>query len=754
MTMPFDRPEAPRSEADRFESTGSGPFGQSLDLHRLMAIFRRRLRLFAAMALCVFVAAVVLTATATPLYTGTASVVIDGRQQRVVDTEAVLAGLPADSGTVDTQVEILRSRQLAERVVDELKLTEAPEFNGTLRKPGPLDSVFGEVERLLGRSPASTSAPTSRSALEEQRLREQIVDSVLGRLSIRRVGLTYVMNINFVSADPQTAARVANGFADQYLVEQLEAKFDATRQANDWLSNRSDALRQEVIEAETAVERYRVSNNLLSASGTTLTEQEISAYNQQLATVRATQAEAEARLRTARDQLAAGSTGDDVGEALGSGVVQQLRANRATISGRVADLESRYGPRHPDLLRAQRELVDIDTQIQAEIQRLISNLEAQARVARERTASMVASLGSARGTLVANNSARIQLNVLERNAESVRTLYQSVLDRFQETSGQEGIEESDARIVSRAKIPTYQSAPDVRQNLITGLMLAIAAGIGVIVLAEMLDSGIMTSEEVEQRFGMPALGSVPHLASVADFGDRGESPADYLIRKPLSSFSEAVRALRTAITHSRVGERIKVVAISSALPGEGKTTTSVCLARSAAQAGQRVILVDCDLRRRNVNAMLGIEPTFGLLDVLNGEVALENALVLDEPSGAHVLALTSSSFTPKDVFSSAAMDRLLAQLRSHYDLIILDTAPTLAVSDTRVLAGLADAVVLLVRWRKTPEKAIGAALKLLDQSGGVIAGVALTQVDMNEQSTYGYGDAGYYYSSYKKYYAT
>lgn len=750
MTIPIDRADKPARGSDLADGTAARPFG-GIDLHRLFSIFQRHLRVFLAISISVFVVVVVITANATPLYTATASVAIDNRQERVVDTEAVLSGLPADSGTVDTEVEILRSRQLAERVVDALNLTESAEFNPAVRDPGATRPITEQINRLLGRGPAET--PAAMTELQKQRLKDAVIDKVLRRLSIKRVGVTYVMNISFVSANPTTASRIANGFADQYLVDQLEAKFGATRQANVWLNGRLATLREEVIQAETAVEQYRVANNLLSASGTTLTEQEISAYNQQLATVRAQQAEADARLRTARDQLAAGSSGDDVGEALGSAVVSGLRARRAEISGRVADLESRYGPRHPDLLRAQRELADIDVQIQAEIRRLISNLEAQARVARERTASMSASLGSARGSLAANNAARIRLNELERNAESVRTLYSGFLDRFRETTSQEGVAESDARIVSKAKVPTYQSAPNVRQNLLVGLLLALAAGVGSVVLAEMLGSGITTSEELEATFGMPALGSVPLLSSVADPADHHKLPADYLIEKPLSSFAESIRSLRTAMLSSRIGERVTVVAVSSPLPGDGKTTASICLARSSAMAGLRVVLVDCDLRRRNVNRMLGIEPALGLIDVLNDESRLQEALILDEASGAHVLALTKNSFTPKDVFSSAAMTRLTTQLRSMYDLVIFDTAPVLAVSDTRVLAGLADSTVLLVHWRKTPEKAVTASLKLLKQTGAVVGGLALTQVNMKKQARYGYGDAGYYYSEYKKYYA-
>ncbi|WGM31822.1 polysaccharide biosynthesis tyrosine autokinase [Brevundimonas sp. NIBR11] len=729
---------------------GSTAFARAFDIHHMLATFRRRLKLFLALALLVFVLVLVATLQATPLYTATASVMIDNRTEQVVDTQAVLSGLPADAATVDTEVEVLRSRRLAERVVETLNLDQDPEFNGALRPPGMVQQATNALKELF--SAAAPNGAKEPSPLEAQRQREQIVDGVRSRLDIRRVGMTYVMGVSFTSTSPEKAARIANAFAENYLLEQLQAKFEATRQANEWLNTRLGDLRGEVIQAEAAVEQYRNANNLLSASGATLTEQEISTYNQQLATVRATQAEEEARLNTARRQLAGGSTGDDVGEALGSAVVQQLRARRAEVSGRVADLSSRYGPRHPDMLRAERELADIDGQIQAEIGRIVSNLEARVQVSRERTRSMQGSLSGARGALAANNSAGVRLNELQRNAEASRTLYQGLLDRFKQTTSQEGLEESDARVVSRAIIPGGASSPNVPLNLMLGLVVALGAGLAGVILAEMLDAGMTTGEDVENKLGLPHIGSVPLVESIATASERGMAPADYLLAKPLSAFAEAIRALRTSIQFSRVGQTVRVIAVTSTLPGEGKTTTSVCLARSAAQAGQRVVIIDCDLRRRSVNRLIGIEPEVGLLEVLGGSASLEQALHLDAPSGAHVLPLTHTAFTPRDVFNSQAMDQLVETLTANFDLVILDTAPVLAVADTRVLAAKADTVVFLTRWRATPQKAITNSLKLLDKAGAHVAGVALVQVDMRSQARYGYGDAGYYYGAYKSYY--
>ena len=734
-----DRSSAP------LESPQTG-LGAAMDIRRWFNVFRRRIRLFIAVALVVFAATVMLTLQATPRYTATASVVLDTRKTNVTGVQQVMSDMPTDASAVATEVEILKSGQLAERVVKALNLDEDPEFNPALRKPKGLGAVRASVRDLV-KGAAPKTAPTPAQL---QRAHEGVVSNVLGGLQIRRTGMTYVIAIGYESESPTKAAAIANKWSELYLLDQLQSKFEATQQATRWLNEQLGSLRGQVEQDDAAVQQYRIANNLLSASGTSLTEQEISSYSQSLASARADLAADNARLSTARQQLARGSNGEDVGEAMSSPVIGQLRSQRAAVSAQVADLQGRYGDRHPEMLKAKRQLTDIDSQIQEEIGRIVSNLEAKVEVSRQRANAVGGSLGGAKGTLASNSRAMVRLNELQRTADASRTLYESYLARYKETSTQGGIETSDARIVTKAKVPGGQSSPDVRGNLIRGLLLAIAAGAAALILAEMLDAGLATAEDVERRLETAYLGSVPMLASVSD--TRNETPIDHIVAKPLSSFSEAFRNLQTSILYARLGEPVQVVAVTSSLPGEGKTTTAICLARSAALRGGRVLVVDCDLRRRTVNRMLDAEPGVGLLEVLSGDATLEQAISRDAASGADILPLSKTSFTPKDVFGTAAMDRLLAELRRRYDLVILDTAPVLPIADTRILAPKADVVVFLARWRKTPQHAIEAAFRQLSGTGAHVGGVVLTQVDMKQQAKYGYGDPGYYYAEYKKYY--
>jgi len=694
----------------------------TVDLRRLMSVLRRRIRLFAAAALVVMATVAAVTFLTPPQYQATAEVMLNRRNAKVTNVDGVLSALPTDSPAVDTEVEILRSPQLARRVVQSLKLDHDPEFNPHAH---------------------AGSAPGSRVQLD------RVASRLRKNLDISRSGLTYVIDVGFKSQDPAKAAAIANQFAKLYLVQQVDDKVKATQQAADWLSGQLRQLRAQVTADETAVQQFKIDNNLMSAQGATLTEQEISNYNQALAAAQTQVAEDDARLDTALRQLARGSTGDDVGEALNSPTIQRLREQRAEASRRVAALRTNFQDAYPELKKARNELADIDGQIQAEIGRIISNLDAKARVSRRRAAAVAASVGGAKGQLASSNRASVRLSDLERNAQASRALYEGYLGRYKETSSQIGLAEADAQLVSVAALPEHPSSPNVPLNLVLGAALAAVVGLGAVALAEMLESGLATAADVEKRFNLRYLGAIPALHSVVK-SSRLE-PIDYIVERPLSGFSEAFRSLLASILHGG-GDPVRTVAVTSALPGEGKTTTAICLARAAVMQGYRVVIVDCDLRRRSLERIVSPSPKIGLLEVLSGDVQLEQALVKDTRTDADILPLSQAPISLKDVFGSAAMDQLLQTLRSQYDLVVLDTAPVVPVADSRVLARKADFVAVVARWRSTPYQAIQGALQLLSDNNVAIGGMVLNQVDMSQQMRHGYGDLAYYFSSYRNYY--
>lgn len=717
----------------------------SFDLPHLVRIARRHFRLMAVIFLLTLAAAAAITLSMKPVYTANLHLMIDKPGEELLQRDnAADRDRVIDAGIVESEVEVLRSPAVAERVARDLRLDQDPEFNPALARPSFRARLHKALTRLV---PASGKRPAMLAP-------SPIVDALQSHLKVNRVGASYVVNLAAVSRDPDKAARIVNAFAANYLKLQLEAKFNASHDANAWLYSHIGELRERVQKAETVLQDYKIQNNLLSAQGATLTEQEISNLDQQAALTHAQQAEAQARYDTAMRQLAAGSTGDDVGEALGSPVVQQLRQQRAQASARLANLQSRYGPRHPDVVKTQDELNDVDAQIKAEIKRVISNLQAQAAVARERSASMDRSVAESRQGLAATNRSMVRLNELQRDADAERGLYETFLGKFKEIGAEAGLARTDAHVVSWARAPTSPSAPRKTLNLAFGAVLGLAAAMTAALVAEMFEGGLTAVEIVERELSAPYLGSIPSLSSIAQTDDplRGR-PIDHLVAKPMSSFAESFRALKASIDFSRLGSQVKVLAVTSSLAGEGKTTTSVGLARSAAIGGLHTVVVDCDLRQRAVNQLLQLKPAVGLMEVLNGTVTLDEALMLDELSGAMVLPLVHTHHSPRDVFNSDAMEQLMAELGRRFELVVLDTAPVILVTETRTLVRHADAVLLLVHWRKTPRVLVQTALRLLATAGASVAGVALTRVDLRRPASVDPGDPTAYYLTHKKYYA-
>lgn len=714
-----------------------------LDLKALWFMLRRRIRVFLSVLTLALVLAVLITLYQKPKFTAGSQVALNTSVEQVApttDNDGTRTLLPNDF-VANTEVQVIWSRQMAARVAEALNLYNDPNFNPLL------DTTLGLRGRFLTWLGLWDDKPRKQPTADDSR--RAVLDRLQASLNVLRIGTSLALSITYEADDANYAARIANEYARQYTLGQLGSKQESNREARAFLDRRLEDVRQQAKADNERVQKYRIASNLLSTSGASLTEQEISSYNQQVASARAQAAEDEARLNTARAQLHAGSTGDDVGEALGSSVVSALRSRQAETAAELASLQSRYGPLHPDVLRAKSALEDINTAIQAEIQRVISNLEARAQVSKERLASLSRTLAAARGALADNNRAMVSLDDLIRRADASQQLYESYLSRYKEMSASEGAERPDARIISYAEVPLFPSSPNVVLNIALALILGGGLGLGAALLSELSFSGLTTGDEVESRLHVRHLASIPAARTV---WPRSKTPISAVIEHPKSAFSEAFRNLRTSIDYASP-RRVQVVTVTSALPQEGKTTIATCLARVVALSGERVVLVDCDLRRRGLGRYLrDTESRPGLIKVLKGEVSLDDALVRDPESGAFLLLVTMRDPEASELLCGNAMDTLLDKLRQKFNYIVLDAPPVLAIAEARVLASKADATIFVARWRKTADHALKAALRLLPQDHVSLAGIVLSRVNMRKQARFGYGDSGFYYNKYKGYY--
>jgi capsular exopolysaccharide synthesis family protein len=344
---------------------------------------------------------------------------------------------------------------------------------------------------------------------------------------------------------------------------------------------------------------------------------------------------------------------------------------------------------------------------------------------------------------------QVQLDALEREAAANRTLLENFMGREKEIGSQGSFQEADAQVISPAEIPIVPSYP--KKTILIGISLFGSLFLGILIAfgLELMDHGFRSTEQVEQAMAAAPLGLIPALKGLRNLG---KTPEDYVIEKPVSAFAESIRSLRTSLMLSDVDHPPKVILVSSSTPREGKTSTVVALGRLMAGAGQRVLIIDCDLRRPKVHKVIGLQARPGLVDYLAGEATLEQIVQQDPLTPASVIAAGRGAPSPPDLLGSDQMRRLLMEMSERYDFVLLDSAPVLAVSDTRMLARLADKVVFLVRWADTRREVAINGLRQLRDTGASIAGVALTMVDVRKHARYGYADSGYYYGRTRKYY--
>lgn len=432
-----------------------------LDLRTIWRILRRNWLLIAAASILALVGTAFLYLTKERTYVARSQLQVervpDDALRPVNPDQPVF---PADSPTVDTAVAVLESPALLGRVVDRLRLTEEPEFNPDLVTP-----------------------PVSRGPAAPAAARDRAIRILAGNLDVKREGVSYAIAVNYASPDPRNAARIANAIMAAYLDQQREARAGTTERAARLLGARLQELRGDLLSAESAVANYRAQHRLFAASdASTITQQQLSVLDTQLAEARAKQAEADARLSASSGQTRRGRSAEAMGEALDSGVVSALRQQRAQLAATAADLSTRYGPSHPDLVRANEQVATIDRQIANELSRIASSIGTEASVARQRAASIGGSIGALQSRLAEDNLAAVRLNELERNAESSRAIYQAFLDNYRQALARQGTESSGARAISDAQVPVVPADPNPLMYLLLGLIAAGALS-GVAVLA-------------------------------------------------------------------------------------------------------------------------------------------------------------------------------------------------------------------------------------------------------------------------------
>lgn len=645
-----------------------------------------------------------------PKYAATARVAVERQQTgELVSIDRNTPNLTADSGTVDTEVQVIQSPDIATAVVDKLNLAQRPGFG------------FPE-----GDTPGTPQQAKARAA-----------EVVRKGLEVQREGVSYAIGVTYTALDPTIAADVVNATIDAYVNGGRNVRSQRREQEIKQLGDRLGQLRNDVMQAESAVARYRAATNLTDLQNNSSAAQAgLSSLSSQLATAKAQQASAQARAAAAQGGAAA----------LESPVLRELRTEQAKLSTQLTDLTGRYGANHPARTAVERQLTEINGLVAKELARVRESSAAEVNAASQAASSIQGSINQTQGKLIAGNNASVRLNELERNAESTRALYQAFLDRYRQNLAAQGTERSNASIMSLATVPGAPISPNFQAYLIGGLIAAVLLALGVALVLEFLEQGFRSRKELEDTLYLPALGAIPDLKSVKEArGSRG-SPieiSDYILENEGSLVAEAYRSVRAALRIGREGQMGRSIAVTSSLPGEGKTTAALCLARSVARTGLKVVIIDCDVRRRSASRNLADKVDLGAIDVIQKTTTLDRALMLDEASGAYMLLQRAVAPQDYDLISSREMKSIIDALAQKFDLVVLDTAPVLPVADARAIAAMADTTVLVVHWRKTATQVVARTLRELDQAGAKVAGTVLSQVDIRKTAMVG-NDVHYY----------
>ncbi len=723
---------APPPRRDAAERAGREAPGMSNQA--AMALLRRRALPIALCAVAIPGLAVVALRRTTPLFTASGTVFYDPNEYKPHELQSILRADPTTQATMASQAEVLRGLQGIERVADQLRLYEMAEFNPARRQPGRLSRLIAWLRPGIGLSPPAPPDPAAEPA------RNAVLLAVQQALDVRPVTGARVLEISFTAADPVLAASVVNRLVDVYIRDQLAAKFRAVQRAQDWLEGRAAELKREVRTAEDRVAAYRAREGMVSGMHAGLDAEQISTRQESLARARSDLAQAEGRLDAAR----AGA-----GAAAQAAVAPSVVEAQQQLDGLVAQLHSllvRLGPNHPDVRAAQRGIEQAQHAVEAARARVVGATEAELGAARARVAALEQDLAQARTQSENQAEAQIPLREIERDLDASRTLLQSVLDRLQETRQQAAVESADARVLSLALPPAWPSFPRTAPTLAAAAVSGVVLGLLVAYLFELADTSLKSGEEVRVHLGLPCLALIPHVAKRAL---RWMPITEYLAHKPTTPFAEQIRGLRAGLWGR---ERPRTIAIAAARPSEGKTTVTLALGRSAALSGERVVAIDCDLRHPSFARLIGGEAEPGLADVLRGNARLEEVIRKDHLTDLAFIPAGRGGPETLGLFMSESMGRLLQTLRQDYELVLMDAPPAHAMTDTRIIAQIADVTLLCVRWRATPRAVVLNAVELLEAAGATLAGVALSRVDARAHRRSGAPDAEACHPRYRHYY--
>jgi succinoglycan biosynthesis transport protein ExoP len=718
-----------------------------INADQLLRVFSRQWLVVASCIGFAILAAVGYTMTAVPLYTSDAQILIDSNNGRLVEELAAIGGVITDDGSVLSQVELIKSDSIALSVADRLALIDDSEFMAN--QTSLLGSVLGFLVNL---SRPAGFADDFGYAMSPEQARQLARAKLQGGLDVRRVGRTYVLVVSYRSTSPALSAKVAQGYVEAYLADQLSSKYDAATRATTWMEERIAALRKQSLDSDLAVQKFRAENGLITAGGELLSDQQLVQLNAQLVSAQGDTAAAEAKLQSIREIINAGDVDAVVTDAISNSIINDMRSKYLATARREAEVATLLGSEHETVIGLRAEMDEYRRQMFEELGRIAASDENAVAVARAHQQSLEGKVRDATVISASANDSMVQLRELQREADAYRELYQTFLQRYQEAANQQSFPVTEARIISDASHPTRPTEP----SLLRALAVAIAAGavIGGLIAAvrEFRDRNFRTGEQVRSKLGLEFLGAVPllrdgkarrtrALGGILERAPktiaRTRSLTSYVVDQPQSQFAETLRGVKIALDIIARDKKTKTIGVVSCSPGEGKSIIAINLAQLLARQGMKTLLIDGDLRNPFATRALVSEATNGLNEALLEGTAISELVQHDDETGLALLPASGKRATPysSELLSSAGFDRVMAEAQS-YEYIVIDLPPLATLVDARSIVGKVDTFLLVVEWGRTSRSFVLNTLSREWMVADKCAGVVLNKVNTAKQRLY------------------
>lgn len=735
---------------------GGGGIAQMVEY--VISLLRRQYAVIIVATVLTTAIAAIYLKTATPTYTGQVKILLINQKAAFVQQQSLVTESPIDSVQIETQLQVLKSKAVASSVIAKLRLYDDPDFNPSSER---VHAFFRKLRTWLSMPQIDGAGDAAASA-------DDLALAFGERLTATRVGMSNVIELSYNASTSARAAEIANAVADTYILDQLNAKFEANKNATAWLQDRLRELGQQALTAERAVNAFKAENNIVVSDGKLIDDQQIAELNSRLVAARALTSDSQARLNRFEEVIHAVSpdgislAGIDApgSEVLASPIINTLRQQYLDYSRRETDWSARFGKSHLAVINLRNRMRDIRTSIVDEVKRLAENSRSDFEVAKQKQKQIENQLASAVARSRGTNSAELTMRELETSAKSYRSLYDSFLARYMGSVQQESFPSADARIIASASAPPSKSKPKSSLILAMGIAAGVGIGVGLGLLRDLMDRVFRTSGQLEQALRLPCLSLVPLLKPVAtpasgnpgSFGNDSRtisrrSPSYWAATAmPLSRFAESIRAIKLAIDLNQSLSANKVIGITSALPNEGKSTIAASLAQLIGHAGKRVVLVDCDLRNPSLSMNLAPTAGGGLIEIISGAKQLDEVTWNDKGTGLTLLPIAKKGplFHTSELLSAEPTRALFDKLRSAYDYVIVDLPPLAPIVDVRATTPLVDRFVLVVEWGRTKTDVVQHALHSAPNVSEAILGAVLNKTDMSVIKNYDSYHSDYY----------